>query len=250
MLIGRLFNILFYSACKHASLCVCPFTMHHISFRASQTFHSLSKSQEQKKGLFVFRSFDNIPTFDPHLCQTSAFRTCCVSVAPACCLGNTHIHTYFRSGLRTRPGCGIFFLSLTCNLISMPEGQWRAACFVMIFYSRIIICTILKVFQRVFSISCVLFYIMWLSSDLCLLVKNPKETSLMGLWKHLSEDHWQLQSSVLLDDMHVYVSGIFPAAFWLAGGTELILSSEDDHPTQTQVWLKGWIRGKGGIDEK
>lgn len=39
----------------------------------------------------------------------------------------------------------------------------------------------------------------------------------------------------------------------MAGDVELILSSEDertDHPTQTRARLKGWIRGKRGIDER
>lgn len=39
----------------------------------------------------------------------------------------------------------------------------------------------------------------------------------------------------------------------MAGDVELILSSEDehvDHPTQARTRLKGWIRGKRGIDER
>lgn len=39
----------------------------------------------------------------------------------------------------------------------------------------------------------------------------------------------------------------------MAGDTELILSSEDehmDHPIHRQVRLKGWIIGKRGIDER
>lgn len=53
----------------------------------------------------------------------------------------------------------------------------------------------------------------------------------------------------------MYVKGVgkLPAALGLAGDAELILSSEDehmDHPTQMRARLKGWIRGKRGIDER
>lgn len=72
---------------------MCVLTMQLISSRASQPFDSLSRFS-----LFACKMccHDNRVTFDPYLHQTSVFRTCCVSVAPAGYLGNSHIHKYFR----------------------------------------------------------------------------------------------------------------------------------------------------------
>lgn len=98
MLIGRLFkHPLPQLLCVCVCVCILSVSLCITQDPALPEPLTLAQHPRTKStSLFVYKRccHDNCSTFDPHPHQTSVFRTCCVSVAPARCPGNAHTHTF------------------------------------------------------------------------------------------------------------------------------------------------------------